>query len=369
MKQLLFVTLARDLDTCLDGVTRKMKAQMQSFSRKDYEVLFTYRKGNEIILSDGKTPRVLCQTGINSIIDQMKLYKALGKVLGKEIFPEVVYIRNYISDKYMVDFLKKCKTQNIKTLLEIPTYPYKMERAKPRHIPVNLVDNLFKKAVAKQLDYIVTFTKDTHIRGAKCINIDNGFDEQYQLMDFQQQGDNSYVLTSVSTCELWHGLDRLLNSLVAYQKQMTEMSPKIQINIIGAGRELANLQKIVEDNPEIKEYVAFKGLLDMQSVMNIYKETDIAVSSLAVHRIGLDSVQPLKNREYAACGIPFVLSFNDPGFVDTAFTYKVEASDEIFDLGELIAWYNNMNVSRSFISEYAQKFSWDKQIEKIVTML
>lgn len=369
MKQLLFVTLARDLDTSLDGVTRKMKAQMQSFSRKDYKVLFTYRKGNQIILSDGQNPQVLCRTGLNSIVDQMKLYNALGKIIGKEIFPEVVYIRNYISDWKMLQFLKKCQARKIKTFLEIPTYPYKLERAKARHIPVNLVDNTFKNAVAKHLDYIVTFTKDEYIRGAKCIQIDNGFDEQYTCLEFFEKDHNTFVITSVSTCEEWHGLDRLLKSLIAYEKKMTAESPKIQINIIGSGRELGNLQKIVSDNPQIEKYVSFKGLLDMQSVMEIYKETDVAVSSLAIHRLGLESVQPLKNREYAACGIPFVLAFNDPGFIDTPFTYQVKANDDIFELEDIINWYKVMDISPQAISHYAQRFSWDKQIETIVEMV
>lgn len=369
MKQLLFVTLARDLDTSLDGVTRKMKAQMQSFGRKGYTVLFTYRKEKTIMLSDGKNTRVLCQTSLNSIIDQIKLYNALSQIIGKEIFPEVVYIRNYISDFAMLQFLKKCHKQNVQALLEIPTYPYKMERAKPRHIPVNLVDNLFKKAVAKQLDYIVTFTKDKHIRGAKCIQIDNGFDEQYTLLDFSKKDPNKLVLTSVSTCEEWHGIDRLLYSFAYYKKQNMQSNMNIQIHIIGDGRELHNLKKIVEENPQIAENVTFKGLLDMQSVMKIYKETDLAVSSLAIHRIGLESVQPLKNREYAACGIPFILAFNDPGFVNTPFTYRVKAEDAIFDFEEIIDWYKQMNISHQAIAEYAQQFSWDKQIATIVETL
>ncbi|MEG2480028.1 MAG: hypothetical protein RSA50_07120, partial [Mucinivorans sp.] len=52
---------------------------------------------------------------------------------------------------------------------------------------------------------------------------------------------------------------------------------------------------------------------------DLFEQADIAIGSLARHRSGITTIKTLKNREYAARGIPFIYSEKYQMLEPTAF--------------------------------------------------
>ena len=169
---------------------------------------------------------------------------------------------------------------------------------------------------------------------------------------------------SVSNCSFWHGIDRFLYSLLQYRKNGGK--EKIKFYIVGEGNETSKLKKIVEDNIELQDIVIFYGFKSGEELDEIYNNSDIALGSLGIHRLKLESVQPLKNREYCTKGLPFIIGFNDPNFKNKEYVYEVSYDDELIDIEKLIKWYKNLEISPEEIRKDAEKFTWDIQMKKVL---
>ena len=280
---------------------------------------------------------------------------------------DYIFIRYLGTYPWVLWYYKFLKQIGLKIILEIPTYPYDGEIKKENIF--TKIDKKYRLELYKYVDKIVTYSDDKEIWGIPCINISNGIDlENVKLIKRKEKKVKKIVFTSVSICSYWHGIDRVINSLVEYKKSGGK--EKIIFNVVGKGAETLNLKKIVEDNPIIKDIVIFHGFKLEKDLEKIYNETDIAVGSLGIHRIkGLKSVRPLKNREYTAKGIPFIISFNDPDFVDKKFVYKISNNEELFDFKKIIDWYEKLKTTPEEIREYAKSFSWDIQMKKVIDKL
>ena len=228
------------------------------------------------------------------------------------------------------------------------------------------MDKKYRSELYKYVDKIVTYSKDKEIFGIPCINISNGIDlNEVKLVNKIERNDNKIIFTIVSNCSFWHGIDRFLYSFLEYEKKNSDNN--IVFNIVGEGSETPKLKKIVEDNPLLKGCVIFHGFKSGKELDEIYNQTDIGIGSLGIHRIkGLKEVQPLKNREYCAKGLPFVIGFTDSDFKDKDFVYSVSNDDENFDVEKMIEWYKNLKTTPEEMREYSKKFSWDIQMKKVI---
>ncbi len=101
---------------------------------------------------------------------------------------------------------------------------------------------------------------------------------------------------------LWHGVDKL--------PSLAEQLPDIHIDVIG-------YDPPAGDQPlNGKQNIIFHGYLSFDQYKDILARADVAVSSLALHRVGLEEASPLKSREYLAYGLPLVLAYVDTDLHD-----------------------------------------------------
>ena len=84
------------------------------------------------------------------------------------------------------------------------------------------------------------------------------------------------------------------------------------------------------------------------------------------HRSGIQHIKTLKNREYAARGIPFIYSETDTDFENRPYILKVPANEAPVNIGRLIAFYRQLSVSPSGIRASIQELSWERQIKKVL---
>lgn len=298
-----------------------------------------------------------------NILNNMFLFENLRKknvVLESDFF----YIRHSGATREAYLFFKEIKKKNKKIILEIPTYPYDREIEKKISSKITAyIDKKYRKKYKNYVDYIVTFSEDAEIWGIPCINISNGIDlDDTKIINKVE--DDVLTFTSVSICAAWHGIDRFLNSLDNYLKQNT--TRKVKFNIVGEGVETNKLKKIVNDSSHLSKNVIFHGFKSGEELDAIYNETDIAVGSLGRHRSGLTSLKTLKNREYAAKGLPMIYSEIDTDFEEQPFVYKVTPDEALIDLNKVIAWHQKLEMQPEKIREYAKQFSWDTQMKKII---
>lgn len=95
----------------------------------------------------------------------------------------------------------------------------------------------------------------------------------------------------------WHGVDKILD--------LARCQPNWNFDLVGPSA--ADL-----DCPSSN--VVVHGPLDRQGHREVLQSADVAVGTLALHRIGMDEACPLKVREYLAHGLPSIIGYQDTDF-------------------------------------------------------
>jgi hypothetical protein len=87
----------------------------------------------------------------------------------------------------------------------------------------------------------------------------------------------------------------------------------------------------------------------------VFYNSDIAISSLGIHRIGLHTISALKTREYLARGLPIVASTRIDVLPDEhKYCLYISQDDSHVDIKNIITFYDNLysqNSRKSVIHE------------------
>ena len=77
----------------------------------------------------------------------------------------------------------------------------------------------------------------------------------------------------------------------------------------------------------------------------------------------------MKNREYAARGIPFIYSEIDEDFDDMPYIIKATPDESNIDINEIINFYESHNIPRKEIRESIMHLSWKHQMNIVVNSI
>lgn len=94
---------------------------------------------------------------------------------------------------------------------------------------------------------------------------------------------------------VWHGVEKLIPLALRY--------PDMIVDVIGYNQ--------IPYDGDLPENILLHGYLKGEAYQAILAQADAAVSSLALHTIGMEESSPLKTRECAALGIPLILPYHD----------------------------------------------------------
>lgn len=282
---------------------------------------------------------------------------------------KVVYIRHdHNANPFTVYFVKMLKKNGIKTLLEIPTYPYDEEFKNTYwKWQVNLfIDKCFRWKLASYFDKIVTFSNIPKIFGAPTIRISNGIDfEQIKPKQNTVIDPLAIHLLGVAEVHSWHGYDRLLEGLgIYYQQSHTE---EVYFHIAGRidFNEDTLFQNIIEKY-QIQKYVIFHGPQHGAKLDKLFDTCQIGIGSLARHRTKITYIKTLKNREYAARGIPFIYSETDDDFEHMPYILKVPADESPIEITSVLKFFHNNRCTPSEIRDSISHLSWKEQMKKVI---
>lgn len=292
--------------------------------------------------------------------------------LDKEYQFDFYYIRRIIPvTPAMLKALKKLKQNDKIIFYEIPTFPWKEEAKKNFNKISYCMDVLSYGKLLKLVDYIpAIYDNNTPLKDIeknKFIKINNGIStENIKLKKIKNKSNFLYFI-SIAHIALWHGYDRIIKGLYEYYKNNPEK--EVYYHCVGKGPELTNLEELTKEL-NLEKYVIFHGTKTGEELDKVVDISDIAFSSLGLHRIGAGS--PLKAREYCARGIPFVISYDDWDFPESfPFVYRIPNDDSPVDINEVIKWYEKLlkehpNYSLEMRKYAEDNLSWDAKMKPVI---
>jgi glycosyltransferase involved in cell wall biosynthesis len=288
---------------------------------------------------------------------------------------DMVYVRSFHNaNPFTIRLFKRIKAAGIRIVMEIPTYPYDAEYANFgwRDKLDLAMDKLYRRALARQTDGIVTFTREWLIFGQRTICISNGVDlESMPLRCPIPHPVDELHLIGVAEVHFWHGFDRLIHGMGEYYRT----APKVKVYFhlvggIGDGERYGS--RFAEGiEPLIRKYglqdkVILYGPLHGEALDRVFNQVDMAVGSLGRHRTGITQIKTLKNREYAARGIPFMYSETDEDFDRRAYVMKVPADESPIRIQDAVTFIQGRTWCAQGIRGSVDDLTWKRQMEKVV---
>jgi len=353
-----------------NGISKKIHYQINAFQQCGVDMHICYydvdTSGNRQWIIDGN---VLVNFGrkVTAKLKKRFYYKPIADHIIKANY-DFIYIRyDHNANPFTISLLKKIKKKGIKIIMEIPTFPYDNEFTGFRMKSELFVDKCFRKEFAQKTDAIVTFSNHNTIFGNRTIKISNGIDfNSIPIKQTENNISNELHLIGVAEIHFWHGFDRITNGLAEYYS--TNPSYKVFFHVVGdftSEREKNDILSPIQKNG-IESYIHFYGKKHGTELDDLFNKANIGIGSLARHRSGITHIKTLKNREYAARGIPFVYSETDDDFEKMPYILKVPADETPINIEEIIEFYHKQKWDPIFIRESIKHLSWKKQMEKVL---
>lgn len=342
--RILYLTTKEFDNGTKDGVVKKIRNQMDCFIKAGHDVNYTY------LDAKNKTMHFVSDNDI-----EIGSYSSLGGVYTKKIIAsflknhlnDIKYDCSYIrflggrTDPWHLKILSLLHSHGIKVVLEMPTYPYDNEGSRFE----TFIDRMFRYDLKKYTDRIVTYSSHSEIFGIGTINTKNGVDvDSIRRKACSSDTNETINLIAVSSFINYHGYERLLTGLGEYYKGNKEVEVRdVVLHMVGDGSEMDYYKQIVADY-HIEDKVVFYGFQSGDALDAIYDKADIAVGSLGIYKIGLETVSSIKTKEYISRGLPIVAGFYEIGLFDenTEFFLNVGNNESNVDISTIIDWYDKI---------------------------
>ncbi len=336
------------------GIRKKIRGQLQSFENVNINTYILYNhNGLNISLNKGKEMAKFVS------FTKKEYFDFVFKLLKKENI-SVLYVRYIMASYELIEFYKNIKENlDIKLIIDFPTYPYDNVFKDVEKI-VLLNDKKYRNKIKQYADFSVNYDDYEKIYGINSLSIVNGINLK-KIPIKKTTKSKKFRMVCISSLCRWHGFDRIIMGLYKYKKDNKECD--VIFTIVGDGPESSFLQDLVLKY-DLENEVSFCGNIEDENQLNeIFDNADIAIGALALHRIGLYKGEAIKNQEYCARGIPFVLSAKDDHFSDNVDYIKYISEDDTdVSIEELIAFIDenfDENLQKEMRQYAESNFNWD----------
>ena len=351
-----------------NGISKKITYQINALNACGIHTHLCYmeEKYNKTRMVDGQ---IIADygSGLKSKILKRTEFSSIVRYAIKEHIT-FVYIRsNHNANPFTINMVRRMKKAGMKVVMEIPTYPYDTEYLSQGMGKQILQDRIFRKLLAQQLDAIVTFSDADKIFGKRTIRISNGIDFNSIHIKKTNIADSSVInLIGVAEIHPWHGFDRVIKGLAAYYSKPHDVI--VKFHIVGYfffNNDEAMYKQMISDF-HLDQYIILHGKKHGDELDKIFDTCNFGIGSLGRHRVGIYKIKTLKNREYAARGIPFIYSETDEDFDDKEYVMKAPADETAIDISSIISFYRKLTLSPTEIRASINNLSWNNQMKKVV---
>lgn len=345
-----------------EGVKKKIESQCEVFSKAIEKVCLVWKSHGMAYISNrnkllDKKPAVSSGQYLEAIISWIINYDEHS-----------IYIRNpLVCDVFFIELLHSLDNKDVKTIIEIPTYPYDGEMRDDLAI---IEDSIYRCKLANYSCYVATSSTKRSIWGLPVIRISNGIDVNRIHISRKSVVKNEIVLVAVASSFIWwQGFERLLEGIGNYKKR-TSKKYKIKLMLVGSGGDENKYRSLV-DQYNITEEVFFCGRISVEKIDNVLEEADIAVSCLAIHRKKMEEVEPIKVGEYCAKGLPIICAYKDPRFPEEyPYLHRFSADETAINIDDLISFWEEIIKDAEYkkkIRKFAEeKLSWENTMRNVV---
>ena len=366
----------------ISGISKKILNQVEGLKELGHDVrlcTYTYDKfGNKVRMVNDVIIENLGNGIFSPVIKRINYNAVVNYIIRNNI--QFVYVRSFHNaNPFTIHLFKSFRRLGVKSVIEIPTFPYDQEYSQSNlYLKTELfIDKLYRKSLAKQTDAIITFTDIEEIFGQKTIQISNGIN--FNILPLIQESHkkrNQIHLIGVAEVHFWHGYDRIINGIGEYYQEEKHPLIDVYFHIVGGigknemygSNQFQGFITIIE-NYDIKNHIIFHGQKFGSELDNIFNISDFAIGSLARHRTGITNIKTLKNREYAARGIPFIYSETDVDFDSMPYIIKAPADESPIDIQNIIDFKKNFNLSPFQIRDTIKELSWKNQMKKVINSI
>lgn len=363
----------------VSGISKKIHYQVKGLRENGYEVHLCYydfnTNGHRCRFVDGNVIKDYGKgvlAGLRQRLDYDCIYDYC-----KENSINFVYARCFQNaNPWLISLFKRLKKLGVKSVTEIPTYPYDQEFNDFPYFSGRFwfrIDKIFRNKLYKLMDAIVTFSNYEVIFGKRTIRISNGVDfDSIPLHHYIPSGDGSVHLIGVAEVHYWHGYDRLIGGLGEYYKN-TKNPRQVYFHIVGGighdemyGSSHSPGFKELIERYGIAKYVIFHGQLFGDELTKVFDQCCFSIGSLARHRSGITAIKTLKNREYATRGIPFIYSEQDSDFDGKSFVLKADPDESPIDVQQILDYIDNHQFTPNCIRKTVEHLSWKVQMKQVI---
>lgn len=361
------------------GISKKMLAQIKGLRQNGHRVSVCYYDittngdhcryvDNHVVKNYGKGP-------LATIRQRMEYGCIYDYCCQNNI--QLVYVRCFMNaSPFNIRLFRKLHQSGIRTVMEVPTYPYdeEMKTLPLKYRFEHVFDKLFRCKLASYMDAIVTFTNEKEIFGQRTICISNGVDfDSIPLNQSPALSPQSSALHLIGVAEvhLWHGFDRLITGLGEYYKckQFNDegQHKEVFFHIVGGIDDdmMCSFNQIIE-RYQIEPYIIFHGKLFGERLNEVFAQCQFAIGSLARHRSGITHIKTLKNREYAARGIPFIYSEQDSDFDNQPYVLKASADERPIDVLQIVDFMEHFTLPPEHIRKTVEHLAWKIQMQRVL---
>lgn len=361
---LVYICSENIFDKSAIGIKNKVFYQMESFFNKGYKPYLINIDIFQISLFDYRRSKKRKFIYKN----QKEMYNfILSEII--HLLPKIIYVRHkFPIDYFLFKFYKELKQNYYGSMLilEFPTLPYDKQIKDNNMLEI---DKFYRCKLKYIFDFSVNFNNFKKVFGLKSLHINNGISlSNIPIIKNSKFLDKKIKLIGVSDLNYWQGYDRLIEGLSKYYKEFfNEKKYFISIDIVGDGPDLFNLKQLSKTN-NVDKYIKFYGILESMELDKVFEEANIAVGGLKPYTINIKKACPLKNREYCARGIPFIVACKDLAF-NSSFKYmlKVSNSKEPIDMLQIIKFYERLrnmdNISFEMRKFAEENLRWDKSFQ------
>ncbi|HNW85657.1 MAG TPA: glycosyltransferase family 4 protein [Candidatus Limiplasma sp.] len=297
---------------------------------------------------------------------------AAVRVAIRRIPVDVLYLRYMPTFGNAPSALRELKARGGRLVMEYPTYPTAEENQRffLRRQVFRYTDCVLAK-INPMVDLytVIGEAVGRELNGRPAMNILNGVDVSALPAHAPNPG-GPIRLLALASMSGWHGYDRILQSLAAYQGDA-----EVRIDFVGGDGDgsLAAWETLAQ-SLGLGGRVAFHGPLYGEALDSVIAGCDIGVGSLGMYRYGLAQGMTLKLREYMARGLPFVSAVDDPSLPEEpAFALRVPNDDTPIDMAQVVAFAKNAKLDADAparMRAYAQAhMSWQGILGSVLERL
>jgi glycosyltransferase involved in cell wall biosynthesis len=141
--------------------------------------------------------------------------------------------------------------------------------------------------------------------------VTNGFDVEAVALSSAPSNIRPQLVFVASGNQTWQGIDKL--------GWLAESLPEYDFHLVGP---------TMETPPNLYCH----GYRSHADLGQLYRQMDVGIGSLALHRKCLKEACPLKVREYLAHGLPVIGAYNDPDCIGSAFFLELPNREDFDDV-------------------------------------